>query len=146
MLHENQILVVGGAIDGKTVKLTHSVSLELPELQADLEEADQGIILHMKHALDTENRRHGLIIAADTDVAVIAVSCFSSLDQCELFQSINTRLVPLHVICNQIDDQKAFCIGCFPLFYRMRYHQLLVLSKKQKDLLGTSMMFEYSIK
>jgi hypothetical protein len=68
LLHENQILVVGEAIDGKTVKITHSVSLELPELQSDLEEADQRIILHMKHALDTENRRHGLIIAADTDV------------------------------------------------------------------------------
>ena len=113
MLHENQIVVVGGAIDGKTVKITHSVSLELPELQADLEEADQQIILHMKHALDTENRRHGLIIAADTDVAVIAVTCFSSLGQCELFQSINTRLVPLHVIRNQIGDQKASALVAF---------------------------------
>ena len=70
----------------------------------------------MKHAMDTENRRHGLILAADTDVAVIAVSCFSCLGQCELFQSINTRLVSLHVIRNQIGDQKASALVAFYSF------------------------------
>ena len=100
-------------MDGETAKISHSVSLELPELQPGLEEADQQIILHMKHALDTENRWHGLIIAADTYAAVIAVSCFSSSGQCELFQSINTRLVPLHVVRNQIGDQKASALVAF---------------------------------
>ena len=134
MLHENQISVVGGTIDGETVKITHSVSLKLPELQADSEEADQQIILYMKHALDTENRRHGLIIAADTDAAVITVSCFSSVGQCELFQSINTHLVPLHVIRNQIGDQKASALVAFHSQTRCDTTSYLSRRKSKKTL------------
>ena len=55
---------------------------DMPKLKGDLEEADPRLILHMYNAMIVENRHHGLLVAADTDVADIAtcyqiVNCIS---------------------------------------------------------------------
>ena len=110
---DQQELVIGGGFNGKTFLITkHGIS-EIPELHADLEEADQRLMLHMKHAVDVGLRKCGLFVATDTDIAVTAIGSFNQLGRCEVYQLINSRLVPLHVIHNQLGLLKASALVAF---------------------------------
>ena len=46
---------------------------DMPDLKGDLEDADTQLILHMYNAVTVKSRHHGLLVAADTDAAVIAI-------------------------------------------------------------------------
>jgi len=63
LLRDQQELFIGGGLKGKTMKVTrHSVS-DIPDLHADLEEADQRMMLHMAHVVGVGNRKYGLFVA-----------------------------------------------------------------------------------
>ena len=95
------------------MKVTKHSASDIPELHADLEEADQRMMLHMKHAVGVGNRKYGLFIATDTHIAVTSISSFDLLGLCEVYQCINSRLVPLHVIYNQLGPLKARALIAF---------------------------------
>jgi hypothetical protein len=113
VLQDEQELVIGGGFDGKTVKITKHVASDIPQLNADLEEADQRVMLHMKHAVDVGHRKYGLIVAADTDIAVCAIGSFYQLGTCEVYQLINSRLVPLHTIHHTLGLLKSAALVAF---------------------------------
>ena len=113
LLNEQQQLVIGGAINGKTMKITRDSVSEIPQLYADLEEADQRLMLHMHHAMVVEDRKYGLFIAADTDIAVSSIGSFHHLGTCQVYQSIHSRLVPLHTIYRQLGSVKASALVAF---------------------------------
>ena len=102
LLHDDQERIIGGGFRGKTVKVTKNSVSNIHELDGDLEEADQRMMLHMKHAVDVGNRKYGLFLATDTDIAVTSIASFNVLGTCEVYQCINLRLVSLHAIYHQL--------------------------------------------
>ena len=113
LLRAHQCLVIGGGKSSKTVMLTKMGENVIPELAADLEEADPRLLLHMKHALEVDKRKYGLFIASDTDIAVIAIGALCHMRDCQLYQCINHRLVPLHLIHSTIGPVQSSALVAF---------------------------------
>ena len=73
ILNSNQVFVIGGVRAFAVSQYMESGVTDMPKLKGDLKEADLRLILHMYNAVTVESRHHGLLVAADTDVAVIAI-------------------------------------------------------------------------
>lgn len=99
------VVLAGGFRDPLRVcKLTKGHSEPLDELQSDHEEADTRMILHALHASHDHDRV--VVHSPDTDVAVLSVYSFSSMQCTEMWFRTGTkdklRYLPIHTIANRI--------------------------------------------
>ncbi len=59
------------AFDGKCIRLTRNVCIEVPSLNSNQEEADTRLILHAKHA--APSCESVVVVSEDTDVLIISL-------------------------------------------------------------------------
>lgn len=101
-------MIGGGFRDGeKAVKVTRGQCREVQALRSNHEEADTRMILHANHAARAERRL--VIQSPDTDVLVLSVSHFRSLDCSELWFRTGTkdrhRWIPVHDIAHVLGEK-----------------------------------------
>ena len=80
------------------------------------EEADTRIMLHCLHAARCGNARLS-IRTVDTDIVVLAISCFSTLCVSELWIHFgvgkNVRLIPIHELCPALGPSRCTALPAF---------------------------------
>jgi len=111
-------------IAGKTVIMTREDGIKSSGLQVDLtsiepcnhEEADTRIMLHCLHAARCGSQRF-CIRTVDTDIVVLALSCFHRLCVSELWIHFgvgkNVRLIPIHELSAAIGPSKCSALPAF---------------------------------
>ena len=101
-------MIRGGFRDGeKAVTVTRGQCREAEALRSNHEEADTRMILHANHAVRADRRL--VIQSPDTDVLVLSVSHFRSLDCPELWfhtgMKDRHRLIPVHDIAHALGEK-----------------------------------------
>ena len=109
-------MIGGGFRDGeKAVTVTKGEGREVEALRSNHEEADTRMILHANHAVRADRRL--VIQSPDTDVLVLSVSHFRSLDCPELWFRTGVkdrhRLIPVHDIAHALGEKMCSSLPGF---------------------------------
>ena len=109
--------MIGGGFrdDEKAVTVTRGQCREVEALRSNHEEADTRMILHVNHAVRADRRL--VIQSPDTDVLVLSVSHFRSLDFPELWfrtgMKDRHRLIPVHDIAHALGEKMCSSLPGF---------------------------------
>ena len=109
-------MIGGGFRDGeKTVTVVRGQCRDDQTLRSNHEEADTRMILHAKHAARANRRL--VLQSPDTDVLVLSVSLFRSLDCPELWFRTGVkdrhRLIPVHDIAHALGEMMCSSLPGF---------------------------------
>ena len=109
-------MIGGGFRDGeKTVTVARGQCRDDQTLRSNHEEADTRMILHAKHAARANRRL--VLQSPDTDVLVLSISLFRSLDCPELWFRTGVkdrhRLIPVHDIAHALGEKMCSSLPGF---------------------------------